>query len=145
MNRRLSLRPFALLLCSSLIGPTSFAQQIIKLSTPTSTENSGLLAYLLPKFEAKTNSQVNFIAVDSGMALETAKNGDVDVTLVHSRPSENSSIADCYGVNRRDVMYSDFTIVGPSADPAGIMGSTDVLAALKTIVDSKACVDQGAD
>ncbi|WP_020654297.1 substrate-binding domain-containing protein [Massilia niastensis] len=116
----------------------ALAQQVIKLSTTTSTENSGLLQYLLPKFEAKTNSKVNVISVGTGKALELARNGDVDVTLVHARPSEDKFVAEGHGVNRRDVMYNDFIIVGPDSDPAGIKGSKDVLAAMKKIADSKA-------
>lgn len=116
----------------------ALAQQVIKLSTTTSTENSGLLEFLLPKFEAKTHSRINVIAVGTGKALELAKNGDVDVTLVHARPLEDRFVAEGHGVNRRDVMYNDFIIVGPETDPAGIKGSKDVLAAMKKIVDSKA-------
>jgi tungstate transport system substrate-binding protein len=115
----------------------ALAQQVIKLSTTTSTDNSGLLQYLLPKFEAKTNSRVNVISVGTGKALELARNGDVDVTLVHARPSEDKFVAEGHGVNRRDVMYNDFIIVGPDSDPAGIKGSKDVLAAMKKISDSK--------
>lgn len=116
----------------------AFAQQVIKMSTTTSTENSGLLAYLLPKFEAKTHTKVNVIAVGTGKALELAKNGDVDVTLVHARPAEDKFVAEGHGVNRRDVMYNDFIIAGPESDPAGIKGSKDVLKAMKQIVDRKA-------
>lgn len=108
------------------------------MSTTTSTENSGLLTYLLPKFEAKANSKVQVIAVGTGKALELAKNGDVDVTLVHARPAEDKFVTEGWGVNRRDVMYNDFILVGPASDPAGIKGSKDVLAAMKKIVDSKA-------
>ena len=114
------------------------AQQVIRLSTTTSTENSGLLQYLLPKFEAKTDSKVKVISVGTGKALELAKNGDVDVTLVHARASEDRFVAEGHGVNRRDVMYNDFIIVGPENDPAGIKGSKDVLGAMKKIVASKA-------
>lgn len=116
----------------------AFAQQVIKLSTTTSTENSGLLQYLLPKFEAKTNSKVNVISVGTGKALELAKNGDVDVTLVHARASEDKFVAEGHGVNRRDVMYNDFIIVGPESDPAKIKGSKDVLDAMKKITASGA-------
>lgn len=116
----------------------AFAQQVIKLSTTTSTENSGLLQYLLPKFEAKTNSKVNVISVGTGKALELAKNGDVDVTLVHARASEDKFVAEGHGVNRRDVMYNDFIIVGPESDPAKIKGSKDVLDAMKKIAASGA-------
>ena len=119
-------------------SPAALAQQVIKLSTTTSTENSGLLGYLLPMFEAKTNSKVHVISVGTGKALELAKNGDVDVTLVHARAAEDKFVAEGHGVNRRDVMYNDFIIVGPKSDPAGIKGSRDVLQAMKKIVDSKA-------
>lgn len=133
MKRRLILLSF--MLVSAL---PAFAQQVIKMSTTTSTENSGLLAYLLPKFEAKTHTKVNVIAVGTGKALELAKNGDVDVTLVHARPAEDKFVAEGHGVNRRDVMYNDFIIAGPESDPAGIKGSKDVLKAMKQIVDRKA-------
>lgn len=128
-----------LLLVAMLAGATlpALAQDVIKLSTTTSTENSGLLQYLLPAFEAKTNTKVHVISVGTGKALEMAKNGDVDVTLVHARPSEDKFVAEGHGVNRRDVMYNDFIIVGPVSDPAGIKGSRDVLQALKKVTDSK--------
>jgi tungstate transport system substrate-binding protein len=116
----------------------ALAQQVIKLSTTTSTENSGLLQYLLPKFEAKTNAKVNVISVGTGKALELAKNGDVDVTLVHARAAEDKFVAEGHGVNRRDVMYNDFILVGPTGDPAGIRGGKDVLAAFGKIAASKA-------
>lgn len=117
---------------------SAFAEDVIKLSTTTSTENSGLLTYLLPIFEKKTNSKVHVISVGSGKALELAKNGDVDVTLVHARPAEDKFVAEGYGIDRRDVMYNDFVIAGPASDPAGIKGSKDVIAAMKKIVESKA-------
>ena len=122
--------------CSAAAFP-ALAQQVIKLSTTTSTENSGLLKVLLPAFEAKTNSKVHVISVGTGKALEMAKNGDVDVTLVHARKSEDKFVAEGHGVNRRDVMYNDFIIVGPTSDPAGIKGGKDVIAAMKKIVGSK--------
>lgn len=115
----------------------AMAQNIIKLSTTTSTENSGLLKYLLPIFEAKTKTKVHVISVGTGKALELAKNGDVDVTLVHARASEDKFVAEGHGVNRRDVMYNDFIIVGPVNDPAGIKGSKNVIEAMKKITASK--------
>jgi len=138
MFRRTAFRFAAIALAAILVAPASFAQQVIRMSTTTSTDNSGLLPYLLPAFEAKTNSKVNVIAVGTGKALELAKNGDVDVTLVHARSLEDKFVADGHGVNRRDVMYNDFIIVGPSSDPAGIKGSNDVLASMKKIADAKA-------
>lgn len=111
---------------------------VLRMSTTTSTENSGLLKYLLPYFEKKSGLKMQVVAVGTGKALELAKNGDVDVTLVHARPAEDKFVAAGYGVNRHDVMYNDFIIVGPESDPAGIKGSHDVLAALKKLVASKA-------
>lgn len=116
----------------------ALAQEVIRMSTTTSTENSGLLQYLLPAFESKTGTRVHVISVGTGKALEMAKNGDVDVTLVHARPSEDKFVAEGHGVNRRDVMYNDFILVGPPSDPAGVKGSKDVLRAMKKIADSKA-------
>lgn len=125
------------LLSSTLLAPLAHAQEALRLSTTTSTENSGLLSFLLPDFEAQSGLKVKVIAVGTGKALELAKNGDVDVTLVHARPSEDKFVAEGHGVNRRDVMYNDFIIVGPASDPAGVKGMHDVLAALRKIADAK--------
>jgi tungstate transport system substrate-binding protein len=110
----------------------------LRLSTTTSTENSGLLAVLLPPFEAKTGLRVDVIAVGTGAALKLGEAGDVDVTLVHARALEDKFVADGYGVNRRDVMHNDFIIVGPASDPAGIRGMKDAAAALRQIASRQA-------
>ena len=120
------------------MAPHGLAQQVLRLSTTTSTENSGLLKYLLPAFEAQSGLKVQVISVGTGKALELAKNGDVDVTLVHARASEDQFVAQGYGVERRDVMYNDFIVVGPASDPAGIRGLKDVHAAFRKIVQAKA-------
>jgi tungstate transport system substrate-binding protein len=133
MKRR-SLILVAALACA----PFAHAQQVIRLSTTTSTENSGLLAYLLPVFEAKTNTRVHVISVGTGKALELAKNGDVDVTLVHARAAEDKFVAEGHGVDRKDVMYNDFIVAGPTADPAAVGGSKDVIAAFGKIAASGA-------
>jgi tungstate transport system substrate-binding protein len=110
----------------------------LRLSTTTSTENSGLLAVLLPPFEAKSGLKVDVIAVGTGQALKLGEAGDVDVTLVHARALEDKFVADGYGVNRRDVMHNDFVIIGPAADPAGVRGMKDAVAALKQIASRQA-------
>lgn len=110
----------------------------IRMSTTTSTEASGLLGFLLPPFEAKCQCRVRVISVGSGKALELGKNGDVDVVLVHARAAEDKFVAEGHGVNRRDVMYNDFIIVGPESDPAGISGTRDVLAAFRKIESRRA-------
>jgi len=104
----------------------------LRLATTTSTENSGLLKAILPLFEAKYDTRVRVISVGSGKAMKLGENGDVDVVLVHSRADEDKFVAAGFGVNRRDVMYNDFIIVGPKVDPAAIRGS-DALTAFKKI------------
>jgi tungstate transport system substrate-binding protein len=128
----------AVLLCASLASPLAMAQQVIRMSTTTSTENSGLLTWLLPAFEKKTNTRVNVISVGTGKALELGKNGDVDVTLVHARELEDKFVAEGWGIDRRDVMYNDFIVAGPTADPAHVKGSKDVVDAFRKIASSGA-------
>ena len=136
MKRRVLV--FAMATTVAAAALPAMGQEVIRLSTTTSTENSGLLQYLLPAFETRTGKRVHVISVGTGKALEMAKNGDVDVTLVHARASEDKFVAEGHGVNRRDVMYNDFILVGPPTDPAGIKGSKEVLKAMKKIADSKA-------
>lgn len=122
----------------ALFPPAALSQQTIRLSTTTSTEHSGLLNFLLSEFEARTKMKVRVISVGTGKALELAKNGDVDVTLVHARASEDKFVAEGHGLYRREVMHNDFVIVGPASDPAGIKGMQDISAALGKIVETKA-------
>ena len=106
------------------------------MQSTTSTQNSGLLDAILPAFEEKTGIDVRVVAVGTGQALKNAANGDGDVLLVHAKPSEEKFVADGYGVERFDVMYNDFVLVGPKSDPAGIRGMTDVTSALKKIAET---------
>ncbi len=108
------------------------------LATTTSTYDSGLLDYLLPDFEARYNARVKVIAVGTGQAIKTAEQGDADVILVHARAKEDKFVAEGYGVNRQDVMYNDFVIIGPEDDPAGIRGMTDAAAAFAKIAETQA-------
>jgi tungstate transport system substrate-binding protein len=117
---------------------TAFAGERLKLSTTTSTENSGLLNILLPPFEEMFNVKVDVIPVGTGQALKLAENGDVDVTLVHARHLEDRFIKEGYGVNRRDVMYNDFVIVGPESDPAGVRKAKTAAEAFKKIARRQA-------
>ncbi len=109
------------------------ANDPLRLATTTSTENSGLLAELLPAFTKQTGIKVDVIAVGTGKALQIARNGDADVVMVHARQAEDVFIAEGFGVNRRDVMKNDFVIVGPQADPALIKGKNSTLNALRKI------------
>lgn len=110
----------------------------ITVASTTSTKNSGLYDYLLPKFTAQTGINVRVVAVGTGKAIRLAKNGDADVLLVHHRKSEEKFVADGYGVERFDVMYNDFVVVGPTSDPAGIGGLSDVTVAFPKIVSEQA-------
>ena len=94
----------------------------IRMATTTSTEASGLLAVILPQFEAKYGAKVRVVSVGSGAAMKIGESGDADVLLVHARALEDKFMAAGYGSLRRDVMYNDFVIVGPARDPAGVRG-----------------------
>ena len=114
------------------------AARDLKMATTTSTDNSGLLKVLLPKYEAKCGCKVRVVAVGTGAALKLGENGDADVVLVHARKAEDEFIAKGFGVNRRDVMYNDFVLVGSNGDPAHVRGMNDVLAAMKKIKENGA-------
>lgn len=127
----------ALVIVTIFTGLVFAAPVNLKLATTTSTENSGLLGILLPPFEERYNIKVDVIAVGTGAAIQLGENGDVDVVLVHARAAEDKMVEEGYGVNRRDVMYNDFIIVGPPADPAGIKGEKDAALALTKIANSE--------
>jgi len=127
---------FALAL-SAAVNPAAAEDSIIVQST-TSTQNSGLYDHILPMFEEETGIQVNVVAVGTGQALENGRRGDGDVLLVHAKPAEEKFVAEGYGVERYDVMYNDFVIVGPADDPAGVKGMDDAPAALAQIAEDEA-------
>ncbi|MEM9630252.1 MAG: extracellular solute-binding protein [Pseudomonadota bacterium] len=136
-------RAFLALLGATLISYSAgqrveAAEKFIIVQSTTSTQNSGLFDYLLPKFQEKTGVQVRVVAVGTGQAIRNAANGDGDVLLVHSKPSEEKFVSDGFGVSRADVMYNDFVIVGPTSDPAKISGSNNVIEALRKIAEAKA-------
>jgi tungstate transport system substrate-binding protein len=118
----------------------------IRLATTTSTDNSGLLAELLPKFSESTGYQVHVIAVDTGKALRMGRDGDVDLVLVHARQAEDKFVAEGYGEKRYGVMYNDFVIVGPKSDPAAIKETKTATEALARIAQSESIfVSRGDD
>jgi tungstate transport system substrate-binding protein len=110
----------------------------VKLATTTSTDNSGLLGYLLPEFTKDTGYTVDVIAVGTGAALALGEKGDVDVVLVHARAKEDEFVAAGFGTDRRDVMYNDFVVLGPGSDPAGIAGAKSSAEAFRLIAESGA-------
>ena len=127
-------------------GAAAAERPFITLASTTSTENSGLLAHLVPLFEAKTGIRVRVVAVGTGQALKIARRGDVDLLLVHDEAAELQFVADGGGVDRREVMYNDFVVVGPRRDPAAIAGRRDVVAALRRIAETRSLfISRGDD
>jgi tungstate transport system substrate-binding protein len=114
-------------------GDGMAGQRALLLAATTSTENSGLLGHLLPQFEADTGIEINAVIAGSGAVLELARRGDVDVVLVHSPLDEETFVAKGYGIDRREVMFNDFVLVGPSDDPASIRGRANAAGALARI------------
>lgn len=112
--------------------------EVLRLATTTSTDNSGLLDAILPAFEEAYNAQVDVVAVGTGQAIALGEAGDADVILVHARSREDAFVEAGHGTARYDVMYNDFVIVGPTADPANIRGMTLGSEALATIAKSEA-------
>ena len=138
-NHHLKMKFFITLFLSVFAITTAQAdEKTIIVQSTTSTQNSGLFDFLLPKFTSQTGITVNVVAVGTGQALKNGRNGDGDVLLVHAKPAEEKFIAQGYGVKRYDIMYNDFIIVGPTNDPAKLDGTKDILAALKKIAATKA-------
>jgi tungstate transport system substrate-binding protein len=119
-------------------APSALAQRFITVASTTSTEQSGLFGHLLPIFEQKTGIGVRVVAVGTGQALDLGRRGDADVVFVHARAAEEEFSSRGYGVRRYPVMYNDFVVIGPKADPAGISGSADTLDAFRKIASEEA-------
>ena len=122
---------------SLLSAPAAAQDDFITVASTTSTEQSGLFGHILPMFEDATGIEVRVVAQGTGQALETGRRGDADVVFVHAKPAEEAFVAEGAGVERHDVMYNDFVIVGPAEDPAGIRGGDDAVQALNKIAASR--------
>lgn len=128
-------------------GKNDSSERLI-LATTTSTQDTGLLDYIIPMFEEETGIRVDVVAVGTGQALEMGKNGEADILLVHSKKSEEEFVAEGHGLERRDVMYNDFILVGPKDDPAKLKENypKDIVGAFKAIAENKAkFVSRGDD
>jgi tungstate transport system substrate-binding protein len=110
----------------------------ITVASTTSTEQSGLFGYLLPRFSEASGIQVKVVAVGTGQALDIGRRGDADVVFVHDKPAEEKFLGEGFATRRNDVMYNDFIVVGPRADPAHLAGDKDVADALRKIAAAKA-------
>ncbi|SHJ48923.1 tungstate transport system substrate-binding protein [Malonomonas rubra DSM 5091] len=141
-----ALRIVVILSCLIALATSAIAAERLRLATTTSTENSGLLAELLPPFEKANDCVVDVIAVGTGKAIKLGETGDVDVIMVHARSKEDKFVNEGYGIDRRDIMYNDFVILGPESDPAELKGCTDAAAGMAGIADSKSTfVSRGDD
>lgn len=128
---------FVFFVGSLVIAVGSANADVLRLGTTTTTEDSGLLAWLIPAYEKKSGDTVRVTLGGTGQVLKFGRNGDVDVILSHSKSDEEKFIADGFGVARYEAMYNDFVIVGPSDDPAKIRGLTDAKLAMRKILDGK--------
>lgn len=131
-------RRFLLAAALALATPAFAQDRSITVASTTSTEQSGLFGHILPIFTQETGITVRVVALGTGQALDVGRRGDADVVFVHDRVAEQRFVAEGHGLQRQHVMFNDFVIVGPQADPAGIAGSRDTAAALKRISESRA-------
>ncbi len=122
----------ALLAATALTGTALAQGNFIVMASTTSTEQSGLFAHLLPAFKAATGTEVRVVALGTGQALDTARRGDADIVFVHDQAAEEKFVADGFGLKRLPVMYNDFVLIGPAADPAKARGK-DITAALQKV------------
>ena len=122
---------------ASLAIPAWAQDKSIVMASTTSTEQSGLFPYLLPLFKQASGIDVRVVAVGTGQALDMARRGDADVVFVHDQVAEEKFVAEGFGLQRKAVMYNDFVLIGPKADPAGVRGK-DIVAALQKLAASRA-------
>jgi tungstate transport system substrate-binding protein len=139
MLKRILTAGLASLAFSSLAfsGGALAQERTITVASTTSTEQSGLFGYLLPRFTSATGIGVKVVAVGTGQALDIGRRGDADVVFVHDKVAEEKFLAEGFGVKRFDVMYNDFVVIGPKADPAHIAGGKDVAEALRKIAATR--------
>ncbi|HLL28878.1 MAG TPA: extracellular solute-binding protein [Xanthobacteraceae bacterium] len=128
----------ALLIALGLALPAAAQERSVVVASTTSTEQSGLFGFLLPRFTEKTGIQVKVVAVGTGQALDIGRRGDADVVFVHDKAAEEKFLAEGFGVKRFDVMYNDFVVIGPKNDPAHIASEKNVLEAFRKIAAAKA-------
>jgi tungstate transport system substrate-binding protein len=136
MKMRMRLAIAVLLGCACLdwVGAAQAEDKpFITVASTTSTEDSGIFGHILPQFTAKTGIAVHVVAVGTGQALQLGRRGDTDVEFVHDKPAELDFVAQGWGIERRDVMYNDFVLIGPHDDPAHVAGGQDILAAFRKI------------
>ncbi|MCK8601578.1 substrate-binding domain-containing protein [Desulfoferrobacter suflitae] len=130
---------------TGFIAPAGAENQVLKMATTTSTDNTGLLDYLAPRFKQDTGVELQWVSVGTGKALELGRNCDVDVLLVHAPAAEKKFVEEGHGVDRRQVMYNDFVVIGPRTDPAQVRGLAVADAMKKMARDKAIFVSRGDD
>jgi tungstate transport system substrate-binding protein len=145
MELRAAVTRLACLLVALACAPSALAQRFITVASTTSTEQSGLFGHLLPRFERTSGVEVRVVALGTGQALDLARRGDADVVFVHAKSAEEEFLREGHGVQRFPVMFNDFVIVGPTADPARIAGGDDTLDAFRKIKNAGAPFVSRAD
>jgi tungstate transport system substrate-binding protein len=138
VNRRIGLLAAGCLSLLAAARPVAAEPPFITVASTTSTEESGLFGHLLPAFTRATGIQVRVVAVGTGQALKIGEHGDCDVVFVHDRPAELAFVEHGFGIERHEVMYNDFVLVGPKSDPADVDGGKDIVAALRRIAEATA-------
>ena len=133
-----SLRRLLLAAAVFAAAPAVAQERAITVASTTSTEQSGLFGHILPIFTRESGITVRVVALGTGQALDVGRRGDADVVFVHDRAAEQRFVVDGFGVERKHVMYNDFIVIGPGADPAGIAGTRDAVAGFRRIADAKA-------
>ena len=144
MNKRISIFLTSVFFLLTIIPPAFAADKSLMMATTTSTDNTGLLDYLIPHFTAETGIEMKWTATGTGKALKLGSQCDVDVLLVHAPAAEKKFIAEGSGKDRREIMYNDFVIIGPQSDPAGIKGK-GVAVALDVIRNARAAFASRGD
>ena len=142
MSRRRAMALLSVLFSAAWAGPGSASVpdrgRFITVASTTSTENSGLFGHILPLFQAKTGIEVRVVALGTGQALDVGRRGDADVVFVHDAEAEKRFVDEGHGIDRRGVMYNDFVLVGPRANPARVGGTQDIAAALSSVLAAQA-------
>lgn len=137
MTKFIAITAFLIFLFILIISTGLYAEEILRLATTTSVYETGLLDYILPLFEKKFKVKIQVISVGSGKAIQLAKNADVDIILIHAKEAEEKFVDEGYGINRKEIAYNDYLILGPQEDPAKIRGLADAKLALGQIAQSR--------
>jgi len=146
MNKKVAVWLGVLCLIGMFVGSTFASEKILKMSTTTSTQSSGLLDQLLPQFEKDTGIKIKVIAKGTGAAIRDGQDGNVDIIFVHAKGREDKFVADGFGTKRYAVMHNDFILIGSATDPAAIKGMTDAGKALNKVATAKAIfISRGDD